>query len=662
MKQATANIEKNIIAFLIEYNQTDVKKGLRLYQQKGAEISGFDEKLNEYDVVVPSESDDYTEYFVTLSFTKHAVETYCECPSYEDKGTCKHIAAAAIEILWMEGDLEMKEIEKLLEGINGKESSAEATPFSATAKVVSLFNDIDTGLNWHSFISNPQRAFTDAYLKSGYGNTSQGAMTKIKLVTENREVPSWQFQFGSDAKTVYLPEIRYDRNIKLEYRCTCNLRAIMCIHVKAGFDLLENKHGRDFFTQFKDWTKEKAKLLEEYGLKPDDKEVENIKFTSDYYGNLTMSAPSWIWGKNADVNIQNFRKLLAFNNEQYTSIERPKITKEAIIDFQVGFLFNLLSQHFKLRFELEVIKVFDKPKGKQFKKLSVHQPANLALLKELPDDIYSLTISISDEGVKKYLSQNGHGQVMNYSNPWQQMSDATTMALRNYYISQLFKLWPHLCSHPDVYLLKEGSFSNKNIQPANLSPDFVSFKFIVKEDERFITIWQILVLKGEEVTSDRIHIYEGFLFIIDDVLHLPADIKDLDIIKQFQHGFIKIPVTNKLQVIRQIIPALQKKYEVELPLSLQLHTLNPEPKPQILLKEYETKYLMLQPQFQYEEVTVDYESGAQDILQTLPDGTWQVYMRHEAKERSFFESIRALHPFFQRQKQNDFFFLPFDDV
>lgn len=37
-------------------------------------------------------------------------------------------------------------------------------------------------------------------------------------------------------------------------------------------------------------------------------------------------------------------------------------------------------------------------------------------------------------------------------------------------------------------------------------------------------------------------------------------------------------------------------------------------------------------------------------------------LRDTAKEKAFFENLRLLHHLFQRQKQNDFFYLPFDDV
>ena len=71
---------------------------------------------------------------------------------------------------------------------------------------------------------------------------------------------------------------------------------------------------------------------------------------------------------------------------------------------------------------------------------------------------------------------------------------------------------------------------------------------------------------------------------------------------------------------------------------------------------------MLQPQFLYEDVEVDYSHHPEDILITLPDGTLQLIKRNSALEKSFFETLRPLHDTFSRQRQNDFFFVHFNEV
>lgn len=264
MKLTTSDIEKSLIAFLKEYNPSDAKKGLRLYQNADVDINEFDEELDTYFVDVASESNEDNWYSVSIAFTKLAIEADCDCPAFEQKGTCKHLVAAAIEILWMEGDMEMDEIENVI-----AKPDIKATPAITnvgSGRVIPLFNDPDDPVKWRSFICNPARAFSEAYSNSGYLNSGKGALSKIKLVKENRDEPSWKFEFKADAKTLFFPEIRYDRQSTFEYYCTCsNYSSYMCEHSKASFDFLQSRYGPDYFIQFKDWTKEKQSCWKNMG-------------------------------------------------------------------------------------------------------------------------------------------------------------------------------------------------------------------------------------------------------------------------------------------------------------------------------------------------------------------------------------------------------------
>ena len=87
-----------------------------------------------------------------------------------------------------------------------------------------------------------------------------------------------------------------------------------------------------------------------------------------------------------------------------------------------------------------------------------------------------------------------------------------------------------------------------------------------------------------------------------------------------------------------------------------------EPVPQLLFKEFEQKYLMLKPQFQYDDVLLPYQSDPENFLRHLPDGTSQVIVRNQQLEKAFYNELKELHPSFAKQFYNDFLFLPFDDA
>lgn len=654
--------KSNVISHLQQYNWDDVRNGLKLFADNATAMD-LDEQIKDsgnYSVIV--ETDEEEECSVQIHVSGYVISDECNCSVYKKEWHCKHIPAAIMEVMYYETDLKEDDIIRMVQKKVIKvvtEEEPRVVP-ATSGRVISLFGEKDNEIGWSSFESDPVRVFSTVYYMFGYVHNGIQNANKIALIAENNEVASWDFEFKAGSK-IYYPQIIFDRNITFKYRCTCKDLSSMCIHVKASFDVLQ-RNGNLFFANLKDWSSEKARMLDEYGLKLEDEEAKQFEFIMDYYGGLQMKPPVWLWAKNAETKIANFKKQLASANDALLFSERPKLAKESIIDFQVGLLFNFLSQHFKIGFELETVKVFDKPAGKHFKKLSIHNDANLALLKELPDEVYHLLLNLTNNGVKEYLSKNGHGYVGNYSNPWLNMSESTPPIISKYYLQQLKKLWPYVSESLPVYQLREGTFSKKDIKPAKLSAEPLHVTFFVEEDERFITI-RMQFLKNEEIIDGKnVEIHAVGIFIIDDLLFLPANIDDLDVIRQFQHGFIKIPINNRLAVITNVIPALQKKYIVHLPQSLQLKTVEALPKPQILLKEYNTQYLMLQPQFVYDDIIVDYESNPQNILQTLPDGSWQVMQRNAAKEKAFFENLRLLHYQFDRQKQNDFFYLPFDDV
>lgn len=649
-----------LLARLRQYSVKDVQNGFELFKSVDVFVSEREEDDSDICTVdIVNTRTDNLMFTVDVGTSEEAMMDWCECQSFNKTDSCKHIAAAIIQIIHEETELDLEDIKQQL---FAKTSTGDAGIESKTSgMVVPLFKDKVEAVPWKTFKSNSHNAFQYVNVLSQYFRADSQMLSNIKLLDENKDKASWAFEFKSKKTTQYFPEINYDKNQTFQYKCTCQDKVSMCIHVKTAFDWLQHAYSINYFDGFKNWDKEKAMLLREYGLQPGDEEAKQIQFDTDYYGNLKMKVPSWLWAKDSENRISIFKKLLTPQND-YQFNERPKLTKDAIIDFQIGFLFNFTSMHFKTGFELEILKVFEKNTAKSFKKLSIHNAVNLPLLKELDDEVYDWILNLSDEGVKKHLEKNSNGYFENFSNPWYSLNDVTIQLLYKYYFLQLQKPWAYLSQQSNVYKLIEGNFSNKNIQPAKLSADFLTLSFLVQEDDRFVTI-TIQFIKNEKIIdSGNILLCSMGITIIDEVLHILANIEDLDLLHQFKAGYIKIPLANRLSVITNIIPTLQKKYNVQVTSSLQLITIKVTPKQQVLLQEFNTQYLMLKPQFVYETITVDYENNPEDILQTLPDGSLQLILRDRVKEQAFYNDLRNLHNLFQKQVQNNFYYLPFDDV
>ncbi|MEO6930282.1 MAG: SNF2-related protein, partial [Chitinophagaceae bacterium] len=292
----------------------------------------------------------------------------------------------------------------------------------------------------------------------------------------------------------------------------------------------------------------------------------------------------------------------------------------------------------------------------------MHNDALHTFLKELPDETFGDIIALSNHAIYQYFTRINTGFYAPVSNPWANLPDQYRNHLRKYYLGQLFKLWPYLATNRHVFQLKAGSLHWADSEPAHLSTRPIECSFLVKEDERFIVIFLQVKIGERKFKPEEVTIHSSGIFIIDNKMHLPANIEDLDVMDRFRFGQIKIPVANKSKVITEIIPLLEKNYYVEVPEAYKISELNAEPLPQIVLKEYNKQYLLIQPQFRYEGVTLDYESSPEDLIHELADGSWQTVKRDRSFENTFNEKLRLLHPLFERQRQNDFYYLPFADV
>jgi SNF2 family DNA or RNA helicase len=403
-------------------------------------------------------------------------------------------------------------------------------------------------------------------------------------------------------------------------------------------------------------------LLRPYSLTVGDEEAKTFQFSFTYSGELQMKAPLAFIREGDQERLKKLNYL--FKSKPGIGIAeviRPKPLTDTIIDFEVGYLLNINSQRLKLGFELEAIKIYRKADKTDLKKLSFNQAANLPLLKGLSNEVYSLLLQLSDSKLLDYLESRGLGYMKTYGSPWQQMTERGSSELKKHYVECLQKLWPYLAEHPQTFLLKEGKFSSNNCKPAIISPVAVDLSFRVTADQRFITI-QLIPLINEDEIEPGFELLHGFLFNSSTTFHILKNIEDLPVLEQFNNGFMKVAASLKYDVIQNMIAPLQERYKVQLPEGFEIKTIPVTPQPQVLLKEFNNQYLMLQSQFLYEDVQVDYSNNPEDIISSLPDGSLQVIKRDAALEKQFFESLRGLHNTFDRQWQNDFFYVHFNEV
>jgi len=677
--------DENLIDYIQLTYEEETEEGLALYTGRNKEIV-INAKINQmYTMAVPDDTGKKS-YEVTLNILKDDISGHCGCKAYKRYEECKHCVAAALHLLVKEYGYHPDELEGLIEdddledfyddddddeemfGFSEGDSdiSDKPGPHEEINVIPQLPQKAIPTNDWKTFkhIGNLD-SYKLANLTTNYWPV-QAHLSKTDLISLNENDLHWIFKYKENKTSVFTPEIKYDRFDTYSYKCSCKGDAVkpMCIHVKAAFDFLLGRHGNNVFLKYKNWDEEKNKLLQPYGITVADADAVYFKFDVNYYGNLQLAPPAgYIKEGDKEVFKKLHLSLKAQNTATGLAVNRPKPASGTIIDFETGFVLNLNSGRLQLGFELETAKVFHKKDKTDVKKLNFNNITNLPLLKELHDELYQLVYQLTDSQLLEHLKTKGFGQFTSYANPWNNIGGAATVALRQHYINCLQQIWPYLAESPNTFVLAEGKFSSANCKPVIISKEKVELSFEVTIDEKFIGIWVRPVINGNPTTRENNPLmYFNFIFNINKTLHILKDANDIKVINQFPQGFLKIPVAQKLEALQSIIAPLQERYEVSVPDGFEIKTLSVDPQPHVLLKEFNNQFLMLQPEFLYDDILVEYTANPENIVTTLPDGSLQVMERNPIKEKHFYELFRPLHHSFANQRQNDFFYVHFNEV
>ena len=632
-------------------------------EQKNIKITGIENKAYTLEVIQNN-----TNYTCSVTIAQESIEISCTC---NKATTCIHVGLSYVYLLGKACFMSLENIAAAIGDFNKFTGKYEAY-LSKKIKNMLVSHIIDDDsidkqntpympktINWKSFHTPPSAVFQSVY------NNFMGVPTALQLKKtflknfDEAEV-TCIFEYQHDKKNIFTPQIRYDRADCFYYTCNCSEAGKMCSHVKASFEQLARLNGRNFFLPYKDTSAERNVLLKPYGLTVADPEAADFIFQTDYWGNFSVVAPAWLWKDNVAEGVKKLKNILT---QVHTENNGRPLAHNAIIDFEIGFLFNLSSKHFKIDFELEVVKVINADKKPGYAKLRIHDDDNLLLLKELPDELYNKVILLTDRNVKSHLAQKGHSYLLyNSMSNWNSLSESSIADLRKHYLDTIIKMWPLLCLQKHIVILRKGSFSNANIQPIALSPDFLTFSFKVEEEQRYMKITLQKEINDEVLPDDKVALYGGFIFEVGNKLYLPSHIADIDMLGQFRLGFIRIPIASKEEIIRNLVPLLERRYKVYLPPALATEKIEAEMKPQVLLKEQEGKYLVIMPQYIYNDTVVNYEPSPDNILKLMPDGRYVTMVREAENEQAFFAIIRLLHPKFAKQSNENFFFLTFDET
>lgn len=335
---------------------------------------------------------------------------------------------------------------------------------------------------------------------------------------------------------------------------------------------------------------------------------------------------------------------------------RPVLPADFDIDYQIGFLFNFVSNK-STRFDLEPVLMYVTGGKREYRRISLQVEKGLAFLQPLDDSFYNDLLEFSDKKMLDWMTRTGNRFLRNSdTGSWAHASARELTNLRKHYIVILQKLWPRLMEWPNLFILKSGRFNNNQQQAVKLSND-VKFTFKADATGELIAIKLILLLDGKEST---LTVRGGFLIEKDGTLYLPSDPSELGIIDLFKNGPLTFPLSVKKEIINKYIVPWLDKYEVTISPKLNVSLVSLDPEPRILLSELNESNLMIRPQFAYNDAIVDYSEEKTHVVEVK--NKIEVIHRNKTEEKKLYDYLRTLHPAFTNQRNNQYYYLPFDDV
>ena len=341
----------------------------------------------------------------------------------------------------------------------------------------------------------------------------------------------------------------------------------------------------------------------------------------------------------------------------YEKAARPVLPASYELKYEIGFLFNFVSAK-STRFDLEPVLIYTVNKSTEYKRISLQVEKGLAFLHRLDDHFYDSLLEFSDNQLLRWMTHTGNRFIRNHSGSWAHVSGRELTNLRRHYVEVLRKLWPVLTEWPHVFCLKAGRFSNTHQVNVKLSKNPPSFRFAAEQKGDLIILRLILSLDG---TESEVTLRGGILLEKNDgTLYLPSSADELAILDLFKNGPISFPLSVKKEIVRKYIIPWMEKYDVSISEKLRISVCDPEMHPRVRLSELNETNLMIRPEFAYEGVEIEYSEErchVEDVQSAI-----RILRRRKQEEKDLYEYLRTLHPSFSSQRNNQYYYLPFDDV
>ncbi|MCW3788825.1 DEAD/DEAH box helicase [Plebeiibacterium sediminum] len=216
-----------------------------------------------------------------------------------------------------------------------------------------------------------------------------------------------------------------------------------------------------------------------------------------------------------------------------------------------------------------------------------------------------------------------------------------------------------------VFVREQGDFKLKktDLVPAKVSDQFVEAKYHTYEDAKFVGLeLKVKIGEAEFNPSELKTLYKkSHIYNMDGVIHLPANFSIAKYIEEGQEN-IKMVKSYKQKFIADVVIPLSKNFEIEFgDWSGEVESVELDFRSKQIYLSEQYDYLIITPQVEYHHGVSVALNHSGNVLIHQDEDQVREYVRNFELEDDFVDSIAALHPFFEEQKEDKVFYLHYDE-
>jgi SNF2 family DNA or RNA helicase len=616
---------------------------------------------------------------VMIKKNKTEINVHCDCKEFTNYHKCPHVARVIVSM-----DLQIKD--ELLSKVDTKRQEEEKKLLEEEKRKVDAYRR-EQETKAKILVNQNQKKDTIQYLRNNIlevapkGNKNLPYLIKnardFSLYRLNALIPAlrnvsrrgkefikisgpkkgFDVQYKNN-KIKHIVSFRVNEDDDLEVTCDCGYcyENNPCTH---AIDTIFYQADMSSFGQFIPYTnqdKEKNRLLDDYGLTVSDPEAQHFTFSSDYAGRivLTKIPPQYI----------NLQKLLKIKDTVSSGRNEVKPNKYLDTSHDIGIYIQLSNdESTNIPVRIEAFKIEKSKKGEdKYTKILIGKEENLRPLSVLDDEKYNILMDFSYLRYKDFVTSGFYTQ--SYTSFTTQLFEAGRKQYLQHFFNKLEEHWSSISKWDNFKILPEGeNFSKSNLLTIEMAEEPLYADLKVDYSEKFITInalFKDIDNKIVVTTEDEKKIFHGRLISSRNKLYINNNHKLADFLNSMPYGELKIPTKYQNKLLKELLYPLSVHFGIALPEALSILVKEFEMSPAVHLREFEEKFLIIEPKFHYG----DYELGVLENEDYFIEEDDQKYIliRDKNEETIFVEYLKSMHNLFKAQNYLPYFTIPFDDV